>query len=247
MPHPPRRDVPDPLYDAMVERAEAILSHRFERPELLREALTHPSALDEIESARSYERLEFLGDAVVEMIVSDEIHGRFPDMDEGGMTRMKISLVSGATLSAVARDLGVRDAIVFGQSYEHTGGRGIRSALENVFEALVAALYLDAGYDTARDFVLRVLGPLISEDRALGAENPKSVLQELLQARGVTPVYRVSGEDGPPHARTFTCEVVIEGIVSGTGEGKSKKEAEANAAAQALSGLARGPGSAGSV
>ena len=240
---PPHGRVPDDArYAPAIKVAEAVLRHTFADPSLIATALTHPSALDEVAGARSYERLEFLGDAVVEMIVSDEVFARFPEMDEGGMTRMKISLVSGSTLSEVAADLGLRDAIVFGQSYERSGGRGVRSALENVFEAVVAALYLDAGYTVARDFVLRVLGPRISEDMALEAENPKSTLQELLQAHGIAPTYRVVAEEGPAHARTFTCEVLVGDDVAGSGTGRSKKEAEAEAAREALSRLSEGPG-----
>ena len=238
----PGRVPSDARYAPAIKIAETVLGHTFADPSLIATALTHPSALDEVVGSRSYERLEFLGDAVVEMIVSDEVFARFPEMDEGGMTRMKISLVSGVTLSEVASDLGLRDAIVFGQSYERSGGRGVRSALENVFEAIVAALYLDAGYTVARDFVLHVLGPRISEDMALEAENPKSTLQELLQAHGVAPTYRVVAEEGPAHARTFTCEVLVDDAVAGSGTGRSKKEAEAEAAREALSRLSEGSG-----
>ena len=228
----------DPRYPDSIAIAERVVGHTFTDRALIARALTHPSALDEVGIDQSYERLEFLGDAVLGAIISKELFTRFPDMPEGGMTRIKISLVSGATLSEVARELGLREAIVFGQSYEKTGGRGIRSALENVFESIIAAIYLDADYGAAREFVLRVLGSRIEEDVALSPENPKSSLQELLQARGVTPVYRVAAEDGPPHARTFTSEVLIDDEVAGRGVGKTKKEAEANAASEALSALA---------
>lgn len=220
-----------------IARAEKILGHQFADPSLLRGALTHPSALEETTAERSYERLEFLGDSVVGLVVAEEIFARFPDMSEGGMTRIKISLVAGTTLSVVASELGLGETILFGNSYQGTGGRGITSALENVYEAVVAALYLDAGMEVAREWVLATLGPRISEDVANSPENPKSLLQEALQARGVLPTYRLAGQDGPPHDRTFTAEVLAGDEVIGTGSGSSKKEAEASAAASALESL----------
>jgi ribonuclease-3 len=139
----------------------------------------------------------------------------------------------------VAASLGLAEAIVVGQSERGTGGRGLKSALGNVFEALVAALYLDAGIETARTWVLATLGPLISEDVAGSLENPKSELQETLQSRGKSPTYRLVSQDGPPHARTFTVQVEVGGSVMGSGKGHTKKEAEAAAAAAAIVRLAK--------
>lgn len=222
---------------ARLARAELIIGHSFADPSLLIGALTHPSALEDSSAERSYERLEFLGDSVVGLVVAEELFARFPGMSEGGMTRIKISLVAGSTLSVVASDLGLGETILFGNSYQGTGGRGITSALENVYEAVVAALYLDAGMEVARDWVLATLGPRISEDVANSPENPKSLLQEALQARGVLPTYRLAGQEGPPHDRTFTSEVLAGDEVIGSGTGSSKKEAEARAAASALDSL----------
>lgn len=220
--------------DVCIAKAERIIGHRFSDRTLILRALTHPSALEDSPLKRSYERLEFLGDSIVGFTVAEEIFDRFPDMLEGGMTRIKISLVSGATLSAVAAELGFEEAIVFGASYQGTGGRGIASALENVYESTVAALYLDAGLDVARDWVLATLGPRISADTADSPENPKSSLQEALQAQGILPTYRVVGHSGPPHDRVFTAEALAGDKVIGAGTGTSKKEAEAAAAAEAL-------------
>jgi ribonuclease-3 len=150
------------------------------------------------------------------------------------MTRIKVSVVAGSVLSKVAADLGLADAIIVGESERGTNGRGLSSALENVYEALVAALYLDAGLDAARDWVGATLGPLLSADTAESPESPKSLLQELTQARGDVPVYRVVGHEGPPHQRTFTCEVEVDGTVLGRGVGRTKKEAEAYAASAAI-------------
>ncbi|HEY5540168.1 MAG TPA: ribonuclease III [Coriobacteriia bacterium] len=225
--------------DAALAVAERATGHAFADRELLRRALTHPSAVEDRDPDAYYERLEFLGDAVLGFVVAEEIYRRFPTMPEGGMTRIRVSLVAGTVLGRVAAELGLGDAIVFGESERGTGGRGMSSALENVYEALTAALYLDAGLDAARDWVLRTVGPLIAAGAAENPENPKSALQELTQARGDAPSYRVISQDGPPHARTFTAVVEVAGKRLGEGTGRTKKEAEAAAAGAALKRLQR--------
>jgi ribonuclease III len=223
--------------DSRVLLGEKILGREFKDRELLRLALTHPSAVENGAVEGFYERLEFLGDSVLGFIIAEETFRRYPDMREGGMTRIKVSLVSGSVLSSVARKLGLADAIIVGDSERGTGGRGLTSALENAYEALTAALYLDAGIDVARQWVLSTLGPLITEDVATTPENPKSVLQELAQSRGKSPSYATISQEGPPHDRTFTVEVQIDGELLGSGTGRTKREAEAVAAAQALKAL----------
>lgn len=218
--------------------AEKILGRPFADRELLRRALTHPSAVEDRNPDAYYERLEFLGDSVLGLIIAEEVYRRYPEMPEGGMTRIKVSIVAGTVLAKVARELGLAEAIILGSSERGTGGRGMDSALENCFEALVAALYLDAGIGVAREWVLSTLGPLISEEAAEAPENPKSRLQELVQAHGDTPVYRILGHEGPPHERTFTAAVEVAGEVVGQGSGRSKKEAEAAAAQAAVDALA---------
>ncbi len=222
-----------------IELAETILGHTFADKDLARRALTHPSAVEVRDPNAYYERLEFLGDSIVGFLIAEELFRRFPSMDEGGLTRIRVSVVSRSALGKVAAELGLADALVVGQSERGTGGRGLKSALGNVYEALVAALYLDAGLDTARGWVLATLGPLISEDVAVSLENPKSELQERLQARGNAPTYHLVSQDGPPHARTFTVEVSVGGTVVGSGTGQTKKEAEAEAAAAAIGHLAK--------
>ncbi len=219
---------------ARMRLAETIVAHTFEDRELLRRAITHPSAVESKDPSLYYERLEYLGDSILGFLVAEEVYRRFPTMTEGGMTRIKISVVSGSVLSEVAAQMGLHEALVLGESEKGTGSRGMASALENTFEALVAALYVDAGIEVARSFVLETLGPRISEDAALTPENPKSVLQELVQSRGETVAYRVLSAEGPPHDRVFTSVVQVEGVVLGTGSGRSKKEAEAAAAQAAL-------------
>jgi len=223
--------------EASVKLAEKILGRTFKDRELLRLAITHPSAVENGSAEGFYERLEFLGDSVLGFIISEETFRRFPQMREGGMTRIKVSLVAGNVLSSVARDLGLTDVIIIGESERGTGGRGLNSALENAYEALTAALYLDGGLDVARDWVLRTLGPLITEEAAASPENPKSLLQELVQARGQSAVYTTLAEEGPPHDRTFTVRVEVEGKQLGKGRGRTKREAEAAAAAAAVKAL----------
>lgn len=221
----------------VVRRAEKMLGYTFADKGLLETALTHPSAAMHTATTFNYERLEFLGDSVLGFIVADEVFGRFEDLEEGGLTRVKVSLVSGKSLSRVAEAIGIGELIIFGESEAGTHGRGLHSALENVYEALVAALYLDGGLEAARAWVLDTLGPHIDRDAAAEPESPKSTLQEHLQANGQAPAYRIVGESGPPHARTFRAAVSVDGEELACGEGRSKKAAEAAAAAAAIARL----------
>ncbi|MDO5791678.1 MAG: ribonuclease III, partial [Coriobacteriia bacterium] len=186
-----------------LQRAEEVLGYSFSNKQLILSAITHPSATEGRAVKYSYERLEFLGDSILGAIVADVAFERFHELDEGGLTRIKVALVSGASLSDVASGLGFADIIVFGSSETGTGKRGLHSALENVYEAVVAALYLDGGVEAARDFIYRTLIPRMSEDMALEPENPKSALQERLQEDGITPTYKLVETQGPPHDRTF--------------------------------------------
>ena len=220
-----------------LERAEEILGYEFSNKQLLLSAITHPSATEGRSVRFSYERLEFLGDSVLGAIVASIAFDEFHDLDEGGLTRIKVALVSGTSLSDVASGLGFSDVIVFGSSETGTGKRGLHSALENVYEAIVAALYLDGGIDTAAAFVKRTLIPRMSLDLALEPENPKSALQEKLQEDGITPTYKLVETQGPPHDRTFVAQVFAgsQGLARGTG--RTKKEAESQAAKSTLSRL----------
>ena len=217
-----------------VDVAQKILGYEFNDPNLLRVALSHPSASKYRNVNENYERLEFLGDSILGVIIANEVFTRFPDLEEGGLTRIKVALVSGASLSKVAGDLGLNKAIIFGDSEMGTKGRGLTSALENVFEAIVAALYLDGGIETARNWVLEVLGPHIDKDLANEPESPKSSLQEILQANRKKPEYQITDIIGPPHDRTFKAVVSVDGEEIGQGIGHSKKAAEVDAAIKAL-------------
>ena len=217
-----------------VERTQEILNYRFNKPELLMAAITHPSATEGKPVKFSYERLEFLGDSVLGAIVANEAFHAYPDLDEGGLTRIKVALVSGTSLAEVADSLGFADVIVFGSSERGTGRRGLHSALENVYEAIVAALYLDCGILKAQEFVRQTLIPRMSQDMAKEPENPKSALQEKLQEEGITPTYKLIETQGPPHDRTFVSQVFAGMKALASGMGRTKKEAESQAAKAAL-------------
>jgi ribonuclease-3 len=217
-----------------LEQAQAIVGHAFAQPGLLLSAITHPSAVEGKPVKFSYERLEFLGDSVLGAIVATEAFHRYPELDEGGLTRIKVALVAGSSLAKVAESLGFADIIVFGLSEAGTGRRGLHSALENVYEATIAALYLDAGIEVAQRFVAATLLDHMSLDMAKEPENPKSILQEKLQEDGITPTYKLVETQGPPHDRTFITQVYAGLQALARGVGRTKKESESQAAEKAL-------------
>ena len=219
------------------EKAQAIIGYTFKDPQILLSAITHPSANEGRAIRFSYERLEFLGDSVLGGIVAAAAFRRFSQLDEGGLTRIKVALVSGSSLADVAEGLGFADIIVFGSSEQGTNRRGLHSALENVYESVVAALFIDGGLEAAEKFVENTLIKRMSIDLAREPENPKSALQEKLQEDGITPTYRLVETQGPPHDRTFVAQVFAgdQGLAQGTG--RTKKEAESQAAKSTLARL----------
>ncbi len=217
-----------------IEAAEKILNYSFKNKQLLLSAITHPSATEGMPVKYSYERLEFLGDSILGAVVANAAFERYGDLDEGGLTRIKVSLVSGTSLSRVAEKLGLSGVIVFGSSETGTGGRGLTSALENVYEAIVAALFLDGGSAEAFKFVETTLIPYMSHDLAKVPESPKSALQERMQLVGITPTYEVLSSSGPAHDKTFVAQAFAGGFGLACGSGRTKKEAEANAAKKTL-------------
>ncbi len=227
--------------EEITKKAESILEYSFKDKTLLITALTHPSAIQDQPSHESYERLEFLGDAFLGLVVSDVVYRRYPDLDEGKLTRLKIAVTSGEALSEIAGEVGFADIIIFGPAEDRTNRRGLHSALENVFEAVIAALYLDGGAEVATEWIMRTIVPKIHRSMASGVKNYKGQLQEVLQSFGTTPVYRVVDEQGPPHDRTFVAEVLCEGEVLGSGSGRTKKEAETFAAQMALKKIDKEP------
>ena len=220
-----------------LDAAQDILQYRFKDESLLLAAITHPSAIEGRPVKYSYERLEFLGDSILGALVAYVAFSRYRDLDEGGLTRIKVALVSGTSLAQVAESLGFADVIVFGSSETGTGKRGLHSALENVYEAVVAALLLDGGEEEAMKFVKRTLIPRMSEDMAMEPENPKSALQERLQEDGITPTYKLVETQGPPHDRTFVAQVFAGDQGLARGMGRTKKEAESQAAKSTLARL----------
>jgi ribonuclease-3 len=214
----------------------------FEDPELLSEALVHSSYVNEHPEgfARSNERLEFLGDAVLSLVISEALFKRHRDDQEGVLTARRAAIVSTQGLARIARRLGIGDALVLGQGAENSGERRRASVLAGLFESLVAALYLDQGLDAVRAFILHAAAAEL--DAAVPADAlkaPKSRLQEhAFAATGRAPAYRIVSSDGPDHDRHFVVEVAIDGEVIGTGEGHSRREAETHAAESALEHLA---------
>ncbi len=219
----------------------------FDDPSLLRRALTHRSFLNEhpTEALEDNERLEFLGDAVLDFVAADWLYHHFPEMAEGSMTRMRAALVCTETLARFAEDLGIDDALLLGKGEEESGGRQRPGNLCAAFEALIGAIYLDRGEHglaAVQKFVHPLFEPALDEVLRLPSDkDAKSLLQEWSQAElGHTPQYRTVHAEGPDHAKEFTIEVTIGGEVYGRGTGRSKQAAAQDAARRALEHALRG-------
>lgn len=219
-----------PELDALLSRLGLVDAD----PELLRIATTHPSWSLE-HGGHDYERLEFLGDAVLGSTIAAHLFKTFPDLPEGSLTRMKVALTSGRTLAEVARSLDIGSALRLGRGAVRESERS--SVLENTFEAIVGAIYLHSGESGVRDFVGRVMGDRIDPERLLATTlDAKTRLQELTQGRGLgLPAYEIVGRTGPAHDPRFTAVVRVGDEPLGTGEGRSKQEAQQSAADDALS------------
>jgi ribonuclease III len=206
--------------------------------ELLRQAFAHGSWVREqgLDAIASNQRLEFLGDAVLDLVLAHGLYCSSPDLTEGELTKLKAALVRAEALAEVARRLELGKYLLLGRGEEETGGRNKPSLLADCLEALIAAIYLSCGWDTVDGFIMRHLGPLLCEIQAgQHAFDHKSLLQEALQAHGGNPpVYATVKTLGPPHRRSFQVEVRHNGQVLGRGRGTSKQEAEQDAARQAL-------------
>lgn len=204
--------------------------------ELLKQALTHKSYLGEMGWLSSNERLEFLGDSVIGLIVAEYLYATFGDKPEGELAKAKAVVVSEPILAETAKKIGIPDALLLSTSEDSSGGRGRSSILADAFEAVVAALYLTHGLEAAREFVLKGLGPIIEDiESEEHHRNYKSLLQELTQSLyKQAPQYSVVDASGADHDKTFTVQVHLDGSLLGAGEGKSKKQAEQAAAFEAL-------------
>jgi len=228
-----------------IQHLEHILGQRFNNPELLRQALTHPSYLNEsnLDSSKDYQRLEFLGDAVLGLLLADLLFKHFPDITEGNLSKLRSSLVDQKSLAKLAIATNIAPFILMGKGTENEGGRNKPSILADVFEAIIGAIYFDAGFDAARQTVEQIYRDTLSELKFNPASlnDPKSELQEQLAARKLpAPAYSIIGDEGPDHLKLFTAVVSVAGKMTGKGTGQSKKIAEQNAARAALSFLDRG-------
>lgn len=214
---------------------EERLGYRFRDVTILELALTHPSLTRQVEGvALNNQRLEFLGDAVLGACIGDMLYRHFPAEPEGALSRRYSALVSGRTLTEIAQELGLHQAMRLSLSEEESGGRAVASNLEDACEALLGALYLDGGFDAAYAFVERHFHARLSQTPE-APKDAKTALQEWAQGNGLPlPEYRVVGQAGPAHAPHFTIEVAVRGLEPGRGEAASKKKAEQLAAEQLL-------------
>jgi ribonuclease III len=230
--------------DRLMER----LGYVFREPLLLDRALTHSSSVPELRTARGEdiafsgsivqdnERLEFLGDAVLELLTSEYLVQSFPEWTEGQLSKSRARIVNAHSLEMAARRLQLGEHLRLGRGEEKTGGRDKPALLADAFEAVVAALYLDGGLDPVRELLTRTVFEQALEDgERISESDRKSALQEFLQARGGLPAeYRLAGESGPDHQKTFRVEVWVKGECLAGAEGTTKKEAEQKAARSAL-------------
>lgn len=217
------------------------LGHEFADVGLARQALTHKSyANEQVPSVGDNQRLEFLGDAVLGLVVAEALMDQLPGAPEGDLTPRRAALVNETTLAEVAADLDLGSAMLLGRGEEMTLGRRRPSILADAIEALIGAVYLDAGLHAASRVALRLLSDRLSQAaRGQLQADPKTRLQEQLQAQGQEyPIYRVADTRGPDHDKEYEVEIIIEGAVLAVGVGKSKKEAEKRAAQAALGALA---------
>jgi ribonuclease III len=213
---------------------EEQFGYTFSDPELLSLALTHRSVSSEDGSRYDNERLEFLGDAVLQLAITGHLYSSYVEFPEGNLAKIRAGLVSRPVLADVARSIGLSDHIELTVAEERTGGRDKDSIMADALEAVIGAVYLDSGLESATDLVLRLWGSRI-EERAErpGLKDYKTRLQEVLARDGKRPEYSTDGS-GPDHERTFVASVEVNGLTLGSGSGRSKKETEQGAAEQAL-------------
>lgn len=213
---------------------ERRIGYQFRDPQKLIDAITHSSAID-ASQPRVSERLEFLGDAVLGLAFGDLLIERYPDHDEGQLSKLRAALVSTTSFAAKARELGLDQALTLGKGEEKTGGRQKASILAAAYESVMGAIFLEGGYETVRGIVSRHFASAIAHVAELDTTDAKTELQELCQQLcRMTPVYRVADELGPDHARRFVVDVLIGDTVLARGEGGSKRSAEQDAARHAL-------------
>ena len=219
------------------DELQARLGYTFRDPALLQLALTHPSVAHEQGAPlQTNQRLEFLGDAVLQLVLTQELYDKFPAFGEGPLTKARAKLVNRRTLAEHARRLGLGQCLIVSRGEDMHGGRDRPSALADTFEALLGAIFLDSSFAAAREFILRQFEAAFGKLTVIPIlENPKGELQELLQSgSGGAPQYYVVSATGPDHDRIFECTVHHDGVELARGQGKSKKAAESEAALAAL-------------
>lgn len=219
---------------------EKLIGYRIRNSDLFVQALLHRSFLQRMtHPRRSNERLEFLGDSVLNLIVAEHLFERFPDAEEGELTKMRSRLVNRRALAAYAKEIRLSDFILMSPSAAQSIGKGYETIISDTYEAVVAAIYIDGGFGAARKFVERQLASTLKTGSVVTTdENYKSRLLEYAQARGLgVPRYTIIKEEGPDHDRTFTVQVLLNNRMRGQGSGKNKKEAEQVAASKALESL----------
>jgi len=225
------------LYTLKMISLETRLGYKFRNSLLLAEALTHPSLGYETQRPHfDNQRLEFLGDAVLELALTSKLYDLFPGHTEGDLTKMRARLVSKHALFGFAKSLDLGSYVLLGKGEEKSGGRGRPSTLADAFEALLGAIYIDAGFDKVTEIIITIIEPsLVDINEDPDKKNPKGRLQELLQAIiPESPIYSVIDESGPDHHKQFNISVSWGGKELATGSGSNKKEAEADAARHAL-------------
>ncbi len=214
---------------------ESVISYSFKDVKLLIQALTHSSYANEnnLKKIDNNERLEFLGDAVLEIVTSDYLYRQYPNLLEGELTKFRASIVCEPTLAQFAREMGLGDYLLLGKGEDASGGRKRDSVLSDAVEALIGAIYNDGGIDAAREFIESMLLDDVEERKRF--VDSKTHLQEYIQQVSDIPIeYKVIGESGPDHNKSFTVHVCHEGRIIGEGQGRSKKSAEQRAAFDAL-------------
>jgi ribonuclease-3 len=219
-----------------LKELERKIGVRFKNKELLGQALTHKSFAYERKEIKENERMEFLGDALLSLVIGEYLYKEYSHYNEGGLTKLRAVVVSRPTLVRCANLLNLGNYLLLGKGEESSGGRERSSILSNVLEAVIGALYLDRGYKKSRDFILNKLkGEIAIADREEHKNDYKSRFQELIQKEyKVKPLYKVSRVSGPHHNKDFEVEVRVKKELFGQGKGKSKKEAEQAAARQAV-------------
>ena len=230
-----------PIDPSNLQALQKRLGYVFRDPELLKLSLTHPSVAHENPGAVQHnQRLEFLGDAVLSLVLTHELYSKFDKVSEGPLTKARAELVNRQTLAAPARSCRLGDHLILSHGEDSSGGRARSSTLADAYEALLGAIYLDGGLEAAREVILRSFRQAFGELKVIPSlKNPKGELQELLQEKSATPPeYHLTSISGPDHDRLFECAVFHEGKELGRGKGKTKKAAESEAALMALKAVA---------